>query len=93
MAGVLMPINKPNRKVWRVGDTVIHDTDAKERRMLRVVVFIKPSGVMRTVFKYKQELPEGYRDQIFYDWPRFLHDPNRFNIKYEKSNKKGIKNG
>jgi len=73
-------IERPNRRQWQVGDLVIHDRDAKEHRMLRVVVAELPGGALRTVFAFRNELPESWRRKVYECSQRELHDPKRFGI-------------
>jgi len=77
-------IHHSNRKSWQIGDLVIHDRDAKEHRMLRVVVARLPGGEIRTVFAFRHELPESWRWRVFHDRPEHLHDPRRFHISTAK---------
>jgi len=77
-------IERANRKPWQVGDLVIHDRDAKEHCMLRVVVAELPDGVLRTVFAFRNELPESWRRRVFECSPRELHDPRRFGLSCTK---------
>ena len=81
MEACVVMLNRPNRRELKRGDVVIHDRDAKEHRMLRVVVAINDRGVVRTVFQHKNELPEHWRNRVFYDLPKYLHDPKRFGVK------------
>lgn len=80
----MMAIHQPNRKRWKRGDIVIHDRDAKEQRMLRIVVAELPDGRLRTVFAFRNELPSEWRRRVFLDDPRLLHDPRRFGISIGK---------
>ena len=77
----------PNRKQLERGDLVIHDRDAKERRMIRVVVAILPSGLVRTVFQFRKDLPKSWRKRVFYDRPERLLDPRRFGLSTSKKSK------
>jgi len=69
-----------NRKRWHEGDLVIHARDARERRMLRVVIAVLPDGRVRTVFAHRPELPAAWRRRVFVDRPEMLHDPRRYQI-------------
>lgn len=71
-------INRPNTIQWQRGDIVIHDADAKEHRMLRIVIAVLPGDRARTVFAYRQELPEGWRRKVETFPMRELLDPRRF---------------
>jgi len=73
-------IHQANRRHWQIGDLVIHDRDAKEHRMVRVVVAQLPDGELRTVYKFRAELPESWRGRVFHDRPESLLDPRRFGI-------------
>jgi len=79
-----MAVHRCNRKTWQIGDLVIHDRDAKEHRMLRVVVARLPGGEIRTVFAFRHELPESWRRRVSNDRPESLHDPRRFHISTAK---------
>ena len=72
--------NRANQKQWKHGDLVIHDREAKEHKMLRVVTFVREDGVCRTQYAYPKELPQRYRNKVFYDKSEYLHDPKRFGI-------------
>jgi len=79
-----MTVHRANRKKWKVGDLVIHDRDAKEQRMLRVVVAVLGGGWVRTVFHDRSELPANWRGRVFLDRMEELHDPRRFHISKPK---------
>jgi len=74
-------LNKANTHPWKPGDIVIHDREAKEHRMLRVVTFVRKDGVCLTKYAYPKELPIRYRSKTFYDRTEYLHNPKRFGIK------------
>lgn len=67
-------------KRFNVGDLVIHANDAKEHRMVRVVVALLPDGRVRTVFNFKKELPENWRNRVERVWPSKLRNPRSFGI-------------
>jgi len=74
-----------NRRQWQVGDLVIHAGEAKERRLLRVVVARLPDGRLRTVYQFKKELPEAWAKRVMPEWPQRLLDPKRFGISIAKN--------
>jgi len=84
-------MNRPNRKSWNVDDLVIHARDAKERRMLRVVIAVLPDGRIRTVFAHRPDLPEAWRRRVFVDRPADLHDPRRYRISMSRMAAQGAR--
>ena len=72
-------MNDPeNTKEWKVGDIVIHDADAKNKRMLMVVTGFLMDG--RVVTKYiSKELKDKYKKMNRWFNPmKVLHDPNNY---------------
>src|SRR4030042_2112316 len=71
---------EPNKKIWDVGDIVIHDADAKREDMLMRIVEIKIEygrEIVKTVYIDKKKRDFGpMKNDI-----EFLHDPKEFNIK------------
>jgi len=80
-----MTVHRASRKQWKVGDLVIHDRDAKEQRMLRVVVAVLDGGWVRTVYQHRSQLPASWRGRVFLDRMRDLHDPYRFGLSKRRS--------
>lgn len=66
---------EPNTTHWRKDDLVIHDYDAKEARMLMVVIGRTRDGLVRTQYRDRQRGRLVYTNEL-----RFLHDPARFGI-------------
>ena len=54
-------IHVPNATQWRVGDFVIHDSDAKRADMLMVVIGCSHEGIYRTRYAFPEPtwLPTG----------------------------------
>ena len=68
-------IYPPNTKDWKTGDIVIHDADAKEKRMLMRVIGITATGQVLT--KYINE-DTGKVEKVWMNDKVFLHDPSLF---------------
>ena len=66
---------KPNNVNWCVGDFVIHDADAKNERMLMLVVAVNLNGDIRTVYVNQDVSAKSYINR-----KEVLHDPERFGI-------------
>lgn len=77
-----MAVHHPNRRQWQRGDLVIHDRDAKEHRLIRVVVARLPGGLLQSVYAFRKELPDNWsaRHKVFTDRPEYLLDPKRFRL-------------
>lgn len=56
-------IHEPNTVQWRVGDLVIHDSDAKRADMLMIVVGQERSGVFRTRYAFPWAQPRPWAAQ------------------------------
>jgi len=74
-----MTVHAANRREWHLGDLVLHDRDAKERRMVRLVIGFK-DGLVRTRYAFRQLLPAGWCNRVMLDRPRTLLNPRRFHI-------------
>lgn len=61
-----------NTRVWKIGDQVIHDADAKKPEMLMVVVGYTGDGLVKSHYLGEKKL--------YINESRFLHDPQRFGI-------------
>lgn len=66
---------EPNDIHWRRGDTVIHDCDAKEPKMLMKVIGFTRDGLVKTQYVDKRR-----RRKIFKNELRYLHDPKLWNF-------------
>ena len=83
---------EPNTITWRIGDVVIHDMDAKEKRMLMVVERYLKNGLYLTRYYFPQvthcrlcgHKTEKRIDKIFKNDKKYLHDPRRFGIDPDK---------
>ena len=73
-------IHAPNATPWRVGDFVIHDSDAKRADMLMVVISCSRQGVYRTRYAFPDEQPRAWRRKVWRNRVESLHDPARFGI-------------
>lgn len=76
-------IHEPNTVHWKVGDQVIHDSDAKTDKMLMVVIGYTREGEARTKYVDPTISKKTYTNPIEY-----LHDPMRPDIrsKWRKDN-------
>lgn len=66
---------EPNTEEWMGGDIVIHDGDAKEPKMLMIVLGHSRDGQIRT--KY---ISKGRKRRVMKNFLDCLHKPERFNI-------------
>lgn len=66
---------KPNLQVWRKGDIVIHDADAKEPRMLMRVVGRTRGGLIKTQYCNRR-----WKRNVWKNEPKYLHDPKQFEL-------------
>ena len=79
-------IYEPNKTLWKIGDLVIHDADAKEKRMLmRVIGYRKNESEVCETEYLDDELRKSwcvgkFHGRIF-NHIRVLHDPAIFGIK------------
>jgi hypothetical protein len=73
-------IHVPNATQWRVGDVVIHDSDAKRADMLMVVIGCSRQGIYRTRYAFPEERPRAWRRKVWRNTVESLHDPARFGI-------------
>ena len=64
-----------NTKRWRKGDIVIHDADAKEPKMLMVVIGYTRDDLCKT-----QYVDRRHKRTIWKNGLEYLHQPERFNI-------------
>lgn len=60
---------------WRKGDIVLHDGDAKEPKMLMVVIGYTRAGLCKTQYMDKRKRRTIYKNDIAY-----LHNPERFKL-------------
>ena len=72
-----------NTRVWRVGDVVVHDADAKTVQMLMRVVECQRDGLFRCRY-IDREIARGERKRWgtceLVNAMHLLHDPSRFGI-------------
>ena len=68
-------IYQKNKTYWRKGDTVIHDADAKESKMLMIVTNVLDCGCIQTRYHDR-----SISKELFYNKKEALHDPSRFGI-------------
>ena len=73
-------IHTPNATQWRVGDVVIHDSDAKRADMLMIVIGCSRLGVYRTRYAFPEEQPRAWRRKVWRNTVESLHDPAIFGI-------------
>lgn len=66
----------PNTIHWKTGDIVIHDKDAKCDHMLMRVIGYTRDGLCKTEYVEQTKRRTIYENEI-----KFLHDPNRPDIK------------
>lgn len=64
-----------NKIQWRRGDTVLHDADAKEPRMLMVIVGFTRDGLAKCQYVDKRHKRTIYRNDL-----KYLHDPKNFGV-------------
>ena len=58
-------IHAANSTRWRVGDFVIHDSDAKRADMLMVVIGCSRDGIYRTRYAFPGEQPRSWRRKVW----------------------------
>lgn len=84
-------IYKPNEIDWKIGDIVIHDSDAKEEHMLMKVIEYTKDGLIKTELidhymgrsrDYHKPLPK--KERVFVNDKKYLLDPKRFGIDTSK---------
>ena len=68
--------HEPNTVSWKSGDVVVHDADAKQPAMLRVVVGVR----RRDDHAYTRYLYGHVEKQVYCDHRELLHDPARFGL-------------
>lgn len=73
-------IHEPNTVQWKVGDLVIHDSDAKRADMLMIVIGQDRSGIFCTRYAFPWMQPRPWRRKIWRNSIEWLHDPARFGI-------------
>ena len=73
-------IHVPNATQWRVGDFVIHDSDAKRADMLMVAIGCSRQGIYRTRYAFPEEQPRAWRRKVWRNRVESLHDLARFGI-------------
>lgn len=66
----------PNTEKWGVNEIVIHDADAKEPRMLMVVIGRTSTGEIKTRYL----LPSEHGRKVWVNHLEYLHDPKRFGL-------------
>lgn len=71
-------IHVPNDTQRRVGDFVIHDSDAKRADMVMVVIGCSRQGIYRTRYSFPEEHPCAGRRKVWRNRVESLHDPARF---------------
>jgi len=83
---------EPNTTVWKVGDIVIHDADAKRMNMLMKVIERRQDATGRHLFicayidKQYHMTQKGFNEKEYSKWNRWtnsiksLHNPNRFDF-------------
>ena len=64
-----------NKRVWEVGDIVIHEDDKKIESMLMKVIDVLNAGMVKTVYIH----PKGNVEFYQYSMKR-LHDPLKFGM-------------
>lgn len=74
------PVHEPNTRMWKPGDLVIHDSDAKHADMLMIVLGQDPAGVFRTRYAFPWAQPRPWRRKIWRNTVEWLHDPALFGI-------------
>ena len=73
-------IHVPNTTVWRPGDLVVHDCDAKRADMLMLVLGCNRQGIYRTRYAFPERQPRPWQRKIWRNTIESLHDPRRFGI-------------
>ena len=73
-------IHAPNATQWRVGDFVIHDSDAKRADMLMIVIGCSRQCLYRTRYAFPDEQPRAWRRKVWRNTVESLHDPAIFGI-------------
>jgi hypothetical protein len=73
-------LHAPNTVQWKVGDLVIHDSDAKRADMLMIVIGHDRTGIFRTRYAFPWAQPRPWRRKIWRNSIEWLHDPARFGI-------------
>ena len=73
-------IHAPNARQWRVGDVVIHDSNAKRADMLMVVIGCSRQGIYRARYAFPEEQPRAWRRKVWRNTVESLYDPARFGI-------------
>lgn len=73
-------LHAPNTVQWKVGDLVIHDSDAKRVDMLMIVIEQDRTGIFRTRYAFPWAQPRPWRRKIWRNSIEWLHDPARFGI-------------
>jgi len=76
-------MNDPeNIIIWKIGDLVIHDADAKTNKMLMEVTGFLKDGCVVTKYISK-ELKDKYKKMNRWFNPnKVLHDPHNYGIGY-----------
>ncbi len=79
-------IYEQNTTQWKIGDIVIHDSDAKERRMLMKVLGYHQDGMCVTCYLEHTKSRDARWGKPTFDKSRLinpirvLHDPKNFGI-------------
>ena len=68
-------IYKPNKNLWGKGHVVIHDADAKEPKMLMMVIGRTRDGLIKTQYVDKRQKRTIYKNDL-----KYLHEPELFGL-------------
>lgn len=71
----MMTLYPANTVRWRKGEIVIHDSDAKEPKMLMVVIGYSRDGLCKTQYVSREHKRTVWKNEI-----AFLHEPSQFGI-------------
>ena len=69
---------KENKKKWKVGDIVIHDADAKEKRMLMKVIDVVMNEQGYNC--HTEYLDKSVDKEQYWSEKKYLHSPKKFKI-------------
>lgn len=85
--GTKVMIYEPNTVDWQPGDIVIHDSDAKEPKMLMrvIAVTVDKMGIEMIDTEYIRDTNKRCSNL-----KEYLHDPDRFGINYEQATPEAI---
>jgi len=76
---------RPNTIDWPNGSLVIHARDAKEVRMVRIVIGRTDTGLIRTRYAHPRLLPPDWRRRVMHDRKEYLLHPRRFRLSVKRS--------